>query len=97
MLPRNLSTKLDVNPIISSEIKGSLILDQIESIFEHIHQSPMMRNPETIANIFTILGRETSEVFISGANCKGSFYVWMSGIDSSFSIKRCRILVKYIF
>jgi hypothetical protein len=51
-----------------------------------------MKNPETVANIFTILVRDASEVYISDANCKQSTVAFMTDIghrslDSSFFYK----------
>ena len=62
------------------KFEGILILDEVESILEHIHQSPLMKNPQSVANIMTSFIRSASHVFVADANCKMSTVRYISEI-----------------
>lgn len=81
--------QIDSLPRLRGVFDGILILDEIESIFEHIHQSPLMINPESSANILASLSKNAFHVFVADANCSSST------ID--FMVEICQRPLRYSF
>lgn len=72
---------------IFGEFKGVLLLDEVESIFEHINCTPFMTQKENICNRLAQLSRNASHIWLADANMSISTLDFFNMVCNRTNIK----------